>query len=134
MCKCVFMGDHLSFCEIPWNQLYLSFLCVCVSECMCVCVDPETAGGWREKQVFCTLRVYRYSLRLIPQCHGKVASTQRNPGRSFVPVFPILPSMMIACLAHSQNIPGFLIPEWSRAMCDTVGIASFNPLPSAWLS
>lgn len=52
--------------------------CVCSSMCVCVwifvCVDPETVGGWRETQVFCTLTVCRYSLRLIPKCHIVAAS------------------------------------------------------------
>lgn len=33
---------------------------MCVHVCVCVSVDPETAGGWRETQVFCTLRVCRW--------------------------------------------------------------------------
>lgn len=122
------LARFLAFCVIVWLCVYVA-VCVCV----CVAVDPETAGGWREAQVFCTCRVWRYSLRLIPKCHTEVASTLPNPGRPCASN-PFISDDNLSKHSLTENSWPFLIPEWNRAIYDRVRNASSNSCPSAWLN
>ena len=62
-------------------------VCVCVGVCGCVCEDPETAGGWTERQAVCTLRVCKYKASILvpgphppaPRSQGAVQGAVQGP-------------------------------------------------------
>lgn len=99
---------HVSMSIVVWTELAMTS----VSEC--VCVDPEPAEGWRVTWAFCTFTM----------CRDLFKATSSVPHYNSVqPPMPRRTSTSHPAVADDGILTfwPFLIPEWTRAMYDTVG-------------